>query len=73
MTKPITSLKEAIDAVEKYHGRAEDFRLAISDSVLDPVGANMAVLLDRILAKGFEPDGYDQMDGYRVYKYKDLE
>ena len=33
-------------------------------------GVNMAIIGDAILARGLEPDGYEQKVGYRVYKYK---
>jgi hypothetical protein len=32
----------------------------------------MAIITARILAKGFMPDGFDQHDGFRVYRYTDL-
>ena len=30
----------------------------------------MAVITDGILAREWEPDGYIQEHGYRIYKYK---
>ncbi len=36
------------------------------------MGMNMAILTDLALSKGWEPDGFDQEQGYRVYKYKML-
>jgi len=38
----------------------------------DSWGAGMAVVLDAILAQGYGPDGFEQRDGYRVYRYKPL-
>ena len=70
---PITTIEEANRIIAEYQGAASDFQLPIADSLLDPVGANMAIITDTILAKGFEPDGFEQKDGYRLYKYKDLE
>ncbi len=70
---PATTLDEAITIVENYEGPAEDLELAIADTLLDPVGMNMAIITDKILAKGFEPNGYEQNEGFRVYKYKGLE
>jgi len=70
---PITTIEEANRIIAEYQGAASDFRLPIADSLLDPVGINMAIITDTILAKGFEPDGFEQKDGYRLYKYKDLE
>lgn len=49
---------------------AEDFTFAGQPDVM---GAGMAVVLDAILAQGFEPNGFDQHDGYRVYRYKPME
>jgi hypothetical protein len=51
------------------------FTLAIADRFTfagqpDTMGAGMAVVLDAILAKGFWPDGFDQKEGYRLYRYK---
>jgi hypothetical protein len=53
------------------------FTLAISDNLTiggkpDPMGLGMAIVLDAILAKGFEPDGFQQESGYRVYRYKKM-
>jgi hypothetical protein len=38
---------------------------------LKAVGLNMALILDHVLARGWLPDGYEQRDGYRIYRYKD--
>jgi len=35
----------------------------------DPLGMNMAILLDALLDKGWEPAGFEQQDGYRIYRY----
>ena len=70
---PITTIEEAIRVVEEYQGAASDFQLPIADSLLDPAGMNMAIITDKILGKGFMPDGFEQKDGYRLYKYKVLE
>jgi hypothetical protein len=56
---------------------APTFTLAISDNLTiggraDPMGLGMALVLDAILAKGFEPDGFQQESGYRVYRYKKM-
>jgi hypothetical protein len=70
---PVATIEEANRVIEEYQGAAGDFQLPIANSLLDPVGAHMAIITDMILAKGFEPDGYEEKDGYRLYKYKDLE
>ena len=56
--------------MESHDGPPEDFRLPISDEMNDPMGMNMAVLTDVALSRGWEPDGFDQEEGYRVYKYR---
>ena len=33
----------------------------------------MAIITDTILAKDFMPDGFEQRDRYRLYKYKPFE
>ena len=69
---PARTLDEAIAIVENYTGRAEDFHLAIADSLLDPTGIHMAIITDKILAKDFEPTGFEQREGFRVYRYKEF-
>ena len=71
--EPFARLEDALAYVESYEGTAEDFTLSIPDFLLDPVGANMAIITDKTLKKGFMPDGFEQKAGYRVYKYKALE
>jgi hypothetical protein len=38
----------------------------------DQFGLNMGIVTDAILKKGFEPDGFELKQGYRVYVYKVL-
>lgn len=68
--KPVTNVDDAISLIAKYQGIAEDFELPISNALLDPVDITMALITDRILEKGWEPDGFVQKDGYRIYRYK---
>lgn len=70
--KPFQDATEAARYLERFEGQASDLKLAISDSLLDPLGINMAVITDVVLEKGWEPNGYEQQDGYRVYRYKDI-
>ena len=70
---PISSIEEAQKAIEAHNGDAEDFELPISDALQDSSGMNMAIILDSILAKGWEPNGFAQNAGYRVYIYKEME
>jgi len=68
--EPITAVEEARRIIQSYQGRPEDFRLPISDCLHDPIGMNMALITDSILARNWESDGYIQEKGFRVYKYK---
>ena len=43
-----------------------------ADELLDPMGINMALITDAILAREWEPDGYTEANGCRIYKYKAL-
>jgi len=66
----ITSLEEAKREIESYDGRPEEFALAISDQLQDPIGFNMAIICDMVLTRGWEPDGFEQEQGFRIYRYK---
>ena len=70
MVLPATTVDEALAVVNNYRGRAEDFELLIADSLLDPTGMNMAIVGDSMLKKRFFPDGFEQKDGYRIYRCK---
>ncbi len=70
--KPARSIEEAQELIASYVGCPEEFRLPISDQLQDPVGINMAIITDTILKRGWEPDGYTQEQGFRIYKYKEL-
>lgn len=70
---PIHTVAEALARVDAFAGSADDFLLPIHESLLDPLGINMALITDRILAKGWEPDGIIVHAGCRVFRYKELE
>ena len=70
--KPIASVEEGVRLVDSFKGEAQDFELAVPESLLDPVGINMSLITDRALARGWEPDGFVQSDGYRVFRYRKL-
>lgn len=70
--KPIATVEEAQRVIRSYQGKPEDLRLPIAEALLDPVGINMAIIADGILAREWEPDGYIQEKGFRIYKYKKL-
>lgn len=71
--KPATTVEEARLLIESFKGKPEDFQLAIANELLDPVGVNMAIITDAILAREWEPDGYTEAMGCRIYKYKAIE
>ena len=72
-TTPFNDIDEVLKYVDKFQGRPEELELAISDALQDPIGINMALITDKILKKGWEPDGVEEKDGYRVYTYKEIE
>ena len=70
---PFNNVHKASKYVDEFKGKPEELELAISDELQDPIGINMALITDRILAKGWEPDGFKQENGCRVYLYKEME
>lgn len=71
--KPFKDINEAAQYVENFTGHAADLKLPVCDSLIDPVGINMAVITDKILDKGWQPDGFEEKEGYRIYWYKNLD
>ncbi len=65
---PITSLDEANKYISKNFNEVEE-TLWISQSLNDPMGMNMAIIADGILKLGYMPDGFEQKEGYRIYKF----
>jgi len=68
--KPATTIEQAKALIESFKGTPEEFELPIAHALLDPVGINMAIINDAILAREWEPNGYTDADGCRIYKYK---
>lgn len=65
---PIIFLEEARTyVVENFQESVET--LWISDTLNDPMGMNMAIIGDGILKVGYMPDGFEQRNGFRIYKY----
>ena len=71
-TEPFKEVEAAVEYVRSFAGVAEELKLSISDELNDPVGMNMAIVTDAILEKGFEPNGFEQQQGYRIYVYKSI-
>jgi hypothetical protein len=58
--------------VDSFSGNPEDFELAVPDALHDAIGINIAIITDRILGRGWQPDGFTQKSGYKPYRYKKL-
>lgn len=71
--KPVQSIEEALQQIDSFQGSPRDFVLAFPDALNDPVGVSMAIIGDRILSRGWLPDGYSQMPGFRIYRYKAMD
>lgn len=69
--KPFTEIEAALAFVKSFRGSAEELQLPIDDSLQDPVGLNMALLVDHMLGREWEPAGFEQMPGYRIYRYRE--
>jgi len=67
---PCTTLDAIGVALESFEGQPDDFVLAISDTLQDPVGIVVAVITDKALAKGWCPASFEQRVGYRLYHFK---
>lgn len=73
MMNPFNNVNEAVSYIDAFEGNPEGLLLAISDNLQDDIGINMAIITDKILEKGWEPNGYEQNNGFRVYLYKRME
>ncbi len=67
--EPVVSVEDALAQLDAYEGEAAGFKLVVAESLLDPVGVNRAIITDRVLARGWMPDGFEQGDGCRIYAY----
>ena len=56
------SREQVLDFLKTISKPEKILTLAISDSLQDPMGLNIAVILDAILALGLKPDGFEQKD-----------
>lgn len=64
-----TTIASALAEIESFDGAPQDFMLSIDESVIDPAGFSLAVVTDKILSKGWMPDGVEVRGGYRVFRY----
>ena len=67
--KPITTIENAKKYI-KENFKSNEETLLISDELNDPIGMNMAIIVDDILGLGYDVNGFEQKKGYRIYKYK---
>ena len=70
--EPFHNVEAVIEYIRSFTGKPEDLNLKISDKMNDSIGVNMAIITDAILAKGFEPNGFIQKKGYKIYLYRTL-
>lgn len=56
--------------VEDFESSPVEFRLKLQPEVWGN-SALMAVITDKILKKGWWPDGYEQIDKLRIYRYRE--
>lgn len=68
--KSVTTIEEARRLIESFAGKPEDFELPIANELLDSLGGNMAIITDAILARDWEPAGYTEGKGCRIYRYR---
>jgi len=77
MSRPSQTTVEAVlsqlDTIPT--GESQPFELWIPQQVtlrgqLAPADVAMAIILDKILGMGYEPDGFAEADGGRVYRYR---
>ena len=70
---PCRNIEDALEAIREFEGPAGKFRLLVANSVLDPPGANMAIVTDALLAKGWQPDGFEDKGDHRLFRYIEME
>ena len=68
---PLKTVDEAISYIITNFKNPEE-ALWIANSLNDNVGMNMAIIVDKLLKAGYMPNGFEQKEGYRIYKYKKL-
>ena len=68
--KVVKTVSDALKMIDSYDGAPEDFFLPVSEEMLDPVGINLAIICDRILSRNWQPNGFEQQLGFRIYRYK---
>ena len=64
---------EPVKSVDSFRGRPQDFQLPVPHALQDAMGMNMALITDRVLARGWLPDGFVEGADFRTYRYKAME
>jgi hypothetical protein len=71
-----TTLEELLGQLDQITGSVnQTFELRVPEHLTfrgrpTQMDVAMAVLLDKILSKGYEPDGFKEVEGGKVYMYK---
>ncbi|TAJ57837.1 MAG: hypothetical protein EPO53_36745 [Variovorax sp.] len=68
--RPFASVAAAIAAIEALDRELRKFELAVDDVLQDYLGVQMAQITDCALTRGWEPVGFVQDEGFRVYRYE---
>jgi len=73
----LATTEEALEHLGQHQPSNDRFELAVKDGFTwkgkpDVIGLGMALILRKILAMGYEPDGFEQKDGFRLYQYKKM-
>ena len=69
MIVKLQDVETMLEQIQTHLGPASEFKLQVPDAMNDPIGINMSLISDGILAKGWLPNGFEQGDGYRIYEY----
>lgn len=67
------TIEDALQVIQAHTGSASELALTIANSLNDEAGMNMAILTDSISAKGWAPDGFEDLGDYRIYRYTNLD
>jgi len=75
MSPPLQSTVEAVLSQVDSIPSGPSFELWIPQHLTlrgqsAPADVAMAVILDKILGMGYEPDGFSEADGGRIYRYR---
>jgi hypothetical protein len=64
------TVHEALQMIDAFDGKVEDFQLAIAEEVFDPAGVNLAVIEKRAHARGWELSDFTPILHFRLYRFK---